>query len=152
VTNGDFSVRWTGFIKPSRTDTYTFYTTVHAATNTGTNERVQLWIDNSLVIAQWTSLATVDPSGTLSFPVAEDYYNLVMDYTRLLGTNTRYVFNFKCQTVKNRMKRRMGGPDGAEDFECPVLWVKVKEGRRQELYSGFTDTTFFSPFYCSSVL
>jgi len=81
VTTGEFSVRWTGFIKPSRTDLYTFYAPLHGSSGTGsTAERVQLWVDNRLVIAQWASLATVDPSGTLSFPVAEDYYNLVMDY------------------------------------------------------------------------
>ena len=81
VVNGEFSVRWTGFIKPSRTDQYTFYAPLHGSSGTGpTKERVQLWIDNSLVIAQWASLATVDPSGTFSFPIADDYYNLVMDY------------------------------------------------------------------------
>jgi hypothetical protein len=81
VTDGEFSVRWSGFIQPSRTDTYTFFAPLHGSSGTGpTEERVRLWIDNSLVINAWESLATVLPSGTISFPTANDYYNLVMDY------------------------------------------------------------------------
>jgi len=45
-----------------------------------TDERVQLWIDNSLVISQWTSLSTAYPSGTVSLPVNGAYYSLIMDY------------------------------------------------------------------------
>lgn len=74
-----FSVRWTGFIRPSRVDEYTFYTPVKG-TSGASLERVQLWIDNTLVVSQWSSLSYLEPSGTISFPAADDYYNLVMDY------------------------------------------------------------------------
>ena len=85
VTNGEFSVRWTGFFRHTLPVgyTHTFQATLHAATmldNTNTDERVQLWIDNSLVISQWISLDTTDPSGTVSLPVYGDYYRLVMEY------------------------------------------------------------------------
>jgi len=79
VATGGFSVRWTGFVKPSRTDEYTFYTPVQGASGSS-EERVQLWIDNTLVVSQWASLSFLEPSGTISFPVAGDYYNIVMDY------------------------------------------------------------------------
>ena len=79
VATGGFSVRWTGFIRPSRTDEYTFFTPVQGASGVS-EERVQLWIDNTLVVSQWASLSFLEPSGTISFPVANDYYNLVMDY------------------------------------------------------------------------
>jgi hypothetical protein len=89
VTNGEFSVRWTGFVRSTAPTGYihTFHTTLggsgrgHPSTYTYTaDERVQLWIDNSLVISQWSSLATVYPSGTVSLPVNGAYYSLVMDY------------------------------------------------------------------------
>jgi hypothetical protein len=111
VVNGAFSVRWTGFIKPSRTDQYTFYATLHGST--GTTERVQLWVDNSLVIAQWGSLAAVDPSGTLSFPVAEDYYNLVMDY-KVTDTANRGI-QLKWENDGQEYARYGGEPVAAGD-------------------------------------
>ncbi len=89
VTNGEFSVRWTGFVRSTAPAgyTHTFHTTLGGSgrgeTSTYTysaDERVQLWIDNSLVISQWDSLATVYPSGTVSLPVTGAYYSLVMDY------------------------------------------------------------------------
>ena len=40
-------VRWSGFIKPSVDADYTFYATINDP-----DERVQLWVDNSLVIDQ----------------------------------------------------------------------------------------------------
>jgi len=79
VATGGFSVRWTGFIKPSRTDEYTFFTPVQG-TGGSSFERVQLWIDNTLVVSQWASLGYLEPSGTIAFQVADDYYNIVMDY------------------------------------------------------------------------
>jgi len=80
LADGMFSVRWTGFIQPSRTDEYTFYVPLNPAMVRTTGERVQLWVDNTQVIAQWGSLASLEPSGTISFPSAGDYYNVVLDY------------------------------------------------------------------------
>ena len=83
VTNGEFSVRWTGFVRLTSPagNIHTFHTTL--GNNGNTDERVQLWIDNSLVISQWSSLATSQPSGTVaqpSSPVDGAYYSLVLDY------------------------------------------------------------------------
>ena len=82
-----YSIRWAGFIRPCRAgDTYTFYTPIDSA-----DERVRLWVDNSLVIDQWTSLAGTDPSGTpLAFGISNGYYDVKMEYKSLGGqTNAR---------------------------------------------------------------
>lgn len=42
----NFSVRWTGFVVPERTETYTF--------STRSDDGVRLWIDGALVIDNWT--------------------------------------------------------------------------------------------------
>jgi hypothetical protein len=64
--DNEWSVRWAGFIRPSRADQhYTFFTPLSAD-----DERVRLWVDNSLVISQWTSLESTEPSGTLYFTLA----------------------------------------------------------------------------------
>ena len=41
----NYSVRWSGFVKPAYSQTYTFYTTA--------NKGIRLWIDGNLVINQW---------------------------------------------------------------------------------------------------
>jgi len=80
VTNGQFAVRWMGFVRPSRTDEYTFHVPLSVAA--ATTERVRLWVDNLLVVDQWTSLSssTAAPSGTISFPTGDEYYNIQLDY------------------------------------------------------------------------
>eukprot|EP00960_Hanusia_phi_P062334 765116-Hanusia_phi.AAC.3 len=91
IPSGTFSVRWIGFVQPSRSDLYTFYTPVHAGATTATDEKVRLWIDNSLVIDQWDSLSSTDPSGTYQFATANELYNLVMDYKVSTNTASRSV-------------------------------------------------------------
>merc|ERR1712216_836498 len=60
-----WSARWTGMVRPSLSETYTF----HAGGGVGSTakkERVKLWVDNSLIIHQWSSLAQdAAPSGKI---------------------------------------------------------------------------------------
>ena len=80
IVDGQFAVRWSGFVLPSRQDEYTFYVTL--AGGAATSERVRLWVDDALLIDQWGSLAAAlgEPSGTIGFPLANDYYNIQLDY------------------------------------------------------------------------
>jgi len=80
VTDGQFAVRWMGFVKPSRTDEYTFH--VPLAIAGATSERVRLWVDDLLIIDQWASMgsSTSAPSGTIRFPTGNEYYNIQLDY------------------------------------------------------------------------
>lgn len=74
-------VRWSGFIRPTATDEYTF-TPIDSAAGLAydKNDRVRLWIDSKLIIDQWVSLASSTPSATTSVPLANDYYELNMYY------------------------------------------------------------------------
>jgi hypothetical protein len=82
-----FAVRWAGFVRPSATSEYTFRALLSGTTDTPNKERVRLWIDNSLIIDQWTSIATTAPSGTISFPSAADnLYDVQMEYRRYAAT------------------------------------------------------------------
>jgi hypothetical protein len=138
VTNGEFSVRWTGFVRNTLPVgyTYTFHATLHDATmldNTNTDERVQLWIDNSLVISQWTSLDTANPSGTVSLPVNGDYYSLVMEYK--VGTTSARAIQLKWTTsssnagyVSTVVSAGLLFPYGNSCSECPSGTYKNMSG------------------------
>jgi hypothetical protein len=100
VADGQFSVRWSGFVLPSRQDEYTFYAAL--AGGAGTSERVRLWVDDTLLIDQWGSLgaAAGEPSGTISFPVPNDYYNVQMDY-KVLQARVARGFTLKVGTLSS---------------------------------------------------
>lgn len=77
-----FSVRWGGFIRPHYDQTYTFKTRLaDPAAAPATDQRVKLWVDGALVIDQWTSLFTSDPSGTFYFDHREILYDIRIEMT-----------------------------------------------------------------------
>eukprot|EP00961_Rhodomonas_salina_P026719 360938-Rhodomonas_salina.1 len=71
-----WAARWTGLVLPSRSEVYTFYLGGDSS-GTTQQERVKLWVDNSIVIQQWTSLASASaPSGRIALE-ANNYYEIL---------------------------------------------------------------------------
>ena len=66
-----FSVRWSGFVRPDFTATYTFITT--------SDDGVRLWVNNQLLIDNWTDHADTDNSATLSLQTGQ-LYAIRMEY------------------------------------------------------------------------
>ena len=118
VSNGQFSVRWMGFVKPSRTDEYTFHVPLYGAESpySVASERVRLWVDNELIIDQWASLGlTVGgvktgsvPSGTLSFPKADDYYSIQLDYKVVDATQIKRGWRLEWENKADRLPALYG--------------------------------------------
>ena len=48
IDGGYFSVRWTGFVEPRFSETYTFYI--------DEDEGARLWVNDQLLIDQWNSI------------------------------------------------------------------------------------------------
>ena len=71
----DYSIRWSGFIQPSLAQIYTMYTAL-----TESDQRVRLWVDNQLLIDQWTSLTGTQLDGTIAFGAPSAYYKLLVEY------------------------------------------------------------------------
>ena len=77
LVDGDFGVRWVGFVRPSRAQQYTFHMVMPNAGLAAPHiERVKLWVDNSIVIQQWSSLSSTAPSGTIAFGRGDGYYDI----------------------------------------------------------------------------
>ncbi|MCX6344164.1 MAG: DUF6055 domain-containing protein [Armatimonadetes bacterium] len=66
-----FSVRWTGWVKPKYTQTYTFYTT--------SDDGVRLWVNNTQLVDNWTVHGSTENSGTIDL-VANAWYPIKMEY------------------------------------------------------------------------
>jgi hypothetical protein len=81
TTGSPYSVRWSGFVRPQYAQVYTFFAGVQTAV-----ERMKLWVDNSLLVGQWTSISATENSGTLMIGTANGYYDVVMEYKQPSGT------------------------------------------------------------------
>ena len=72
IAPDSFSVRWTGQVKADYSQTYTFYTT--------SNDGVRLWVNNQLVIDNWTDHRTTENYGRIVlqagqwYPIRLEYY------------------------------------------------------------------------------
>ncbi len=60
-----FSVRWTGFVQPKFTGSYTFHTV--------SDDGVRLWINGKLIINNWTDHSQKEDSGTISLKAGHTY-------------------------------------------------------------------------------
>ncbi len=76
-----YSARWAGFVHlPNATD-FAFYTEVESET-----ERMKLWLDNALLIDQWNSLSSLQPSATFIPAASGSLYRIALEYHDGLDT------------------------------------------------------------------
>jgi len=67
-----FSVRWSAWVIPKFSETYTFYT--------NTDDGARLWVDNTAIISDWHDKATDEVSGSIAlsagvrYPLTFEYY------------------------------------------------------------------------------
>ncbi|MBI4272936.1 hypothetical protein HY621_03735 [Candidatus Uhrbacteria bacterium] len=68
-----YSIRWTGFIEPRYTDTYTFHTIA--------DDGARLWVHNTKLIDDWTVHGPTELTGTINleagkkYPIKLEYYD-----------------------------------------------------------------------------
>lgn len=66
-----FSVRWTGFVQPQFSGTYTFYTL--------SDDGVRLYVNNQPLVNNWTDHSSTENSGTISL-IAGKLYAIKMEF------------------------------------------------------------------------
>ncbi|NOT59384.1 MAG: hypothetical protein HOP19_04070, partial [Acidobacteria bacterium] len=71
VAADTFSARWTGQVQALFTESYTFYTV--------SDDGVRLWVNNQLIINNWTDHAPVENSGVITLQ-ANQRYDIRMEY------------------------------------------------------------------------
>jgi glucose/arabinose dehydrogenase len=74
-----FSVRWVGQVEAAATATYTFYTQ--------SDDGVRLWVDDRLLVNNWTNHATTENSGTIALTGGQRY-SLRMEFYENGGAAT----------------------------------------------------------------
>jgi hypothetical protein len=71
IESDTFSARWTGFVKPTASEVYTFYTR--------SDDGVRLWVDGKLILNNWTDHPPTENSGTITLS-AEKVYPIILEY------------------------------------------------------------------------
>lgn len=95
-------------------DEYTFYVSLPSldpsTNNAQSSERVRLWVDNSLLVDQWVSLgAGPSYSGTATFPMPNEYYNIQVDY-KITSTQNLRGIRLEYENVASRLPLLYGEP------------------------------------------
>ena len=75
------SIRWAGFFHLEIAETYTMYLAV-----SDIDERARLWVDNTLVVDMWVSLTGTQGSGTIGLWMAQEYYEIFVEYKQETGS------------------------------------------------------------------
>ena len=83
AANKPFSVRWTGFIKPQYSQTYTF--------STNTDDGVRLWVNNVQLVNKWINQGATTYSGSITLRAGVKY-PIVMEYFQNTGNASAQLF------------------------------------------------------------
>ncbi|MEP6728441.1 MAG: PA14 domain-containing protein, partial [Bacteroidota bacterium] len=71
VPADQYSVRWTGQVKPLYTETYTFYTTA--------DDGIRLWVNGTQLVNNFVAQGATERSGTIAM-VAGQKYDIIIEY------------------------------------------------------------------------
>ena len=74
-----FSVRWTGYVQPQYSGTYTFYT--------NSDDGVRLWVNGTELVNNWTNHTLTENSGTIAL-TAGALYSITLEYYDNTGPAT----------------------------------------------------------------
>ena len=147
-----FGVRWSGFIRPSLAQRYT----LHAAV-VEVDERIKLWVDNRILINQWSSLKSTSLQSTIDFATIGGYYLVLMEYKQVTGPH--YGTYLKWSSGANIIQETItkfwwdGGIKGSS-FRIKVLTGGGGSGETDssENMRGFIGNHFNSSFIAGSTV
>ncbi|MDB6022445.1 MAG: hypothetical protein JWQ04_2302 [Pedosphaera sp.] len=83
LSNGAYTVRWTGQVRPQYSENYIF--------DTGTDDGVKLWVNDQLLIDKWQSQGLTDWTNTISLQ-AGVRYDLKMEYLQVTGSAQAHLY------------------------------------------------------------
>jgi len=128
-----FSVRWTGWVQPSSTDRYTFYTV--------SDDGVRLWVDGRLLIDNWTDHPPTENSGSIALSAGRKYDVKLEYYER--GGEARIQLRWSASSVpkavipQSRLYPRDIHTVQLEGVHSQILrdsWLLLSNPEYQELY------------------
>src|SRR5688572_21721944 len=133
-----FSVRWTGFVQPRYSQTYTFYTT--------TDDGVRLWVNGQLIIDKWIDQPPTTWSGTIAL-TANQLYDIRMDfYENGIGAVARLEWQSSSQAREVVPESRLSPPTPGVNRRpnTPLITEPGTEGQLVNAADVHMETSAFS--------
>ena len=100
----NYSVRWTGQVKPLFSETYTFYA--------NTDDGVRLWVNGVQLVNNWVNQGATEKSGSISLTGGQRY-DIVMEYYQGTGYATAKLSWSSASTAKAIIPASQLYPPGA---------------------------------------
>ena len=131
-----FSVRWTGFVQPVYSETYTFYTQ--------TDDGVRLWVNGVQLINDFNNHATTENSGTITLVAGQKYDIRIEYYDACCDAVVKLLWS-SASTPKAIVPQTQLYPPGSGALvaQAPAATVSALQGAR--VSTATTLTTSVSP-------
>jgi len=84
ISADTFTARWSGQVQPFYSQTYTF--------TARTDDGVRVWVNGQLVVDSWVNQAATERSGNIGPLVANQKYNILMEYFENTGNALAQLF------------------------------------------------------------
>lgn len=111
-----YSVRWTGQVKPQYTETYTFYTV--------SDDGIRLWVNNVLLVDNWTNHGAIENSGSIALTGGQKY-DIKVEYYQGTGFATSKLLWSSASTAKAIIPKSQLFPPGFVDPTVPSCASKL---------------------------
>jgi hypothetical protein len=85
VTADSFTVRWTGLVQPRYSDNISFYTV--------SDDGVRLWVDNQLIIDNWTDHGPTENIGSIPLTAGQPYQIRMEFYENTGGATAKLLWS-----------------------------------------------------------
>ncbi|GLX71503.1 PA14 domain-containing protein [Paenibacillus glycanilyticus] len=90
MNTDNFLARWTGFVQPRYSETYTFYTS--------SDDGVRVWVNDQLIIDKWIDQPATEWSGTISLQSGQKYSIRVDYYEKTGGASAKLSWSSATQS------------------------------------------------------
>ncbi|HSY19725.1 MAG TPA: DUF1800 family protein [Candidatus Acidoferrales bacterium] len=117
LSNGLYSVRWTGQVQPQYSETYFFVV--------NSDDGCKLWVNDQLIIDNWAAKGASDLTGTIALQ-ADSHYDLKLEYLQTNGAAQAHLSWYSADQVKqiipsNRLYPTNSSSSGAVSNGLPII-------------------------------
>ncbi|MDQ3803400.1 MAG: PA14 domain-containing protein [Acidobacteriota bacterium] len=105
VRTEEFTARWTGYVTPRYSQTYTFYTQ--------SDDGVRLWVNDQLIIDKWIDQGTTEWSGQITLQAGKRYKIKMEFYERWHGAVAKLLWSSASQAKEVVPASQLTPPQGS---------------------------------------
>ncbi|GKS56846.1 hypothetical protein YTPLAS18_03730 [Nitrospira sp.] len=119
VGNDNFSIRWTGWVQPKASGSYSFHTI--------SDDGVRLWVDGKLIIDQWHDQGATEHTGTIQLQAGKKY-DIKLEYFEHGGVASVKLFWSAPGVAKEIVPSSHLYPRDIHDLHLDAVYTQIVAG------------------------